>query len=151
MNFLTRVLAACIIIGALAVALFGQAQTDCDFNSVTEYQRYQSDGEWIVFIVSSKLKRECMISFAKKIHDQLPVTRLEFFDAKGPELDQYILSASHGLDETYFYPERWLGKHQVASLYVFPDGHGPSDCEWTLMFEKKGADASIGRGPCRSF
>jgi len=148
MKILTRAFALCILAGALAASVV--SQQPCNFSSITEYQRYESDGQWVVFIVPAKLKRECLIAFAKKAHADQPGARFEFFDATGPELNQYVLSASHGLDDAYFYPEKWVGKHEVASLYVFSDGHGPSDCEWTLKFGK-GADAAIGRGPCRTF
>lgn len=147
MKFLTPLLSACILAGALAVA--ANAQAPCDFSSIAEYNRYESDGQWTVYIVPKNIKRQCLISFTQKIYTDMPGARFEFFHGKGPELDQYIRSAVNGLNDSHPYPEAWMRQHHLATLYVFTTGRGPSDCDWKLTFEK-GDDVLIGRRPCKT-
>ena len=144
---LAALLSALLLAGSLAAPPVS-SQSSCDPASIVEYQRYEFEGHWIVFIVPPKLKRECLIAFVETTHRELPNTRLEFFDSKGLELGQYILSASHGLDDAYYYPEKWMAKHNVANLYAIAAGRGPSSCDWILIFKKNGDDAIVGRDPC---
>ena len=138
----------CILLLVVLFATGGVTAQTCDPDSVavTEYKRYEaSDAQWAVLIIPPKTKRDCVIALTQKLHNHESTVRFEFFDARGIEIDQYIRWAESG-DDAY-YPEKWLKKHHIATLYVFSDGRGPRDCAWTLKFEK-GSDAAIGRGPC---
>jgi hypothetical protein len=139
------------LLAAIVLSLASATRGQCNLSSATalEYDRYQAtDATWIVLLLRPKTSRDCLVTYARKLHREMPAVRYEFFDRAGPELVQYVRWASHGMSDDYFYPEKWLNKHHVATLLPFL-GTGPSDCQWTLEFEK-GAEIEIGRGPCHA-
>lgn len=123
MKYLTIILAGISMSGALADV---NAQTPCnlDWSTVAEYNRYEdkATGKWALLIVPPKTSVACLKAFAEKLHGDNPDVQFEFFDAQGPELLQYFSWASNGMKEGDPYPEKWLSKHNVATLQPMSDG-----------------------------
>jgi hypothetical protein len=151
MKTLTARTASILLAVLFLFATAGDTLAQCSLSaaSVLEFDRYQaSHATWIVLIIPPKTSKECLVAYVRNLHRDNPDARYELFNLAAPELAQYVRAAAHDLSDDYPYPEKWLNKHHVATLLPFI-GTGPSDCEWTLQFEK--ADSMvIGRGRCHA-
>jgi hypothetical protein len=142
-----KLLPLLFILSSLAGA--ARAQCNLDARTVAEYDRYHSkDATWAVLIIPAKASRDCLVAYIRDLHRDNPDLRFEVFNLAAPELAQYVRWAANGMRDDYFYPEKWLSKHHVATLLPFI-GTGPSDCEWTLEFEKS-ESIQIDRGRCHA-
>lgn len=122
MRKLGPVIIACLALAGAAVSQSKPATCAPDSIPVTEFDRYQALGEkWIVLIVPTKLKKECLVALAGELHKSDPKARFELFDARGYELRQYINWASGGMKDRDPYPDAWMKKHTVASLQPMSD------------------------------
>ncbi|HBB89097.1 MAG TPA: hypothetical protein DC047_15940 [Blastocatellia bacterium] len=123
MKLPTRALAVVIVLAVLPAAANPQT-SGCAFSSIGEYTRYESAGDtWVVLVAPEKLTRACLIDFASRFHQEYPEQQFELFDATGPELVKYVRWASAGVRESDLlpYPEKWIRKHQIASLQPMSD------------------------------
>lgn len=123
----------------------------CDVLQVTEHARYDGPlgDRWAVLIVPANTSRECALDLIRKLHQNEPKVHFELFDS-GEELVHYVRWAKASVREqdSLFYPEKWIEKHNLASLYLFT--LGPlHECEWTVKF-RKGDDIKLDRVDCRS-
>ncbi len=124
------------ILAGFAISDTVEAQ-NCDVSrlAISEAGRYESRGAtWAAIVVPSKLQRECLIELARSLHKSDPKTRFEFFDAGGKELSQYIYWSKNGMNDSDPYPDKWMSKHNLATLMVTGEGYA-GECRWLLHFE----------------
>ncbi|MGH9931217.1 MAG: hypothetical protein ACREA9_18570 [Pyrinomonadaceae bacterium] len=123
----------------------------CESLPVSEYARYQGplDDHWEVLVIPPKTSRECILDLIRKLHQQEPKVHFEIFDSD-QELVHYVRWAKAPAREqdSLFYPNKWIAKHNLASLYSFSVGP-PPQCEWTVKF-RNGDDVKLDRVDCRS-
>jgi hypothetical protein len=146
-----RSLAIGIFASGLANAVVAQSpKKSCLLNSqtVVSVQRYEFGGfTWEIAALPPKTSQECLLSYVTELHKNRPDIRFEFFDANAPALSAYARWAANGMNDGERYPEKWVQKHQIATLQPLSDG---IPCGlWQLLDRDHKSLAKFDRIKCR--